>query len=281
MANILALPQLTPERTQAADRAARTASRENAPMLERALGFLRRNLTMTADDYRPIGRGLLVRTPSLPLVWSLNHVRVADPLGFGEAVQLADEHLGELSYRHVVVEGDAAGAALEPRFRAAGWSVERDVVMALSGRPGRAADTSAVMMPTEQQMLELMGRWMAEDRRMTPAGARQLVEISRREGRAWGERCFSIRGDDGRPAAIVKLRSDGSTAQVEDVYAVPEVRGRGFGRALVTHAVELADATGHDLTFIVADDHNWPKHLYASVGFGPVGRIWQFHRELS
>jgi predicted GNAT family acetyltransferase len=68
-------------------------------------------------------------------------------------------------------------------------------------------------------------------------------------------------------------------AQVEDVYVIPEARGRGYARALVTRAAALA-CEDHDLSFIVADDNDWPKQLYAKLGFEPVGRTWLLHHRL-
>ena len=73
------------------------------------------------------------------------------------------------------------------------------------------------------------------------------------------------------------LYSDGTTAEVENVYTAPEERGRGFARALVSRAVQLGVDGGHELTFIVADDFDWPKRLYARLGFEPAGRTWSFH----
>jgi GNAT superfamily N-acetyltransferase len=69
-------------------------------------------------------------------------------------------------------------------------------------------------------------------------------------------------------------------AQVEDVYTLPEARGRGFARALVAHVVAQARAEDHDLVFIMADDDDWPKNLYGRLGFEPAGRMLSFHREL-
>jgi GNAT superfamily N-acetyltransferase len=66
---------------------------------------------------------------------------------------------------------------------------------------------------------------------------------------------------------------------VDDVYTVPEARGRGFARALITHAVALAREAGAGLIFIVADDEDWPKRLYERLGFRAVGHVWQFHRD--
>ena len=68
------------------------------------------------------------------------------------------------------------------------------------------------------------------------------------------------------------LYSDGTVAQVEDVYTVPEERSRGYARRLVTKAAEVARADGHELVFIVADADDWPQRLYRQIGFEPIGR---------
>jgi hypothetical protein len=41
-----------------------------------------------------------------------------------------------------------------------------------------------------------------------------------------------------------------------------------------------AQERGAEVVFIVADDDDWPKHLYARLGFVPVGRKWTFHKAL-
>jgi predicted GNAT family acetyltransferase len=126
-----------------------------------------------------------------------------------------------------------------------------------------------------------MMRWHFDEHPDARAEAvRQLAEYSRREGRVRQDRRFAIASDGGDLAAITKLRSDGRTAQVEDVYTVPEARGRGYARALVSHAVALARAAGHELIFIVADDNDWPQQLYGRIGFEPIGRMRSFHLEL-
>jgi GNAT superfamily N-acetyltransferase len=246
--------------------------------LERSLAFMRAGVASTADAVRSIDAGIVASTPSLPAVWAVNQVRVANPLTFDELVELADEQLAQSDYRQIAVEHQQAGPELEHAFRAAGWKVERDVVMILSGSSDRRADTSIVDGVGEDEMLELMRRWY-EDDDPTPAEVEQLVEFGRREARVLGDRLLGVRSGDGRLVAITKLRSDGSTAQVEDVYTVPEARGRGFARALIGRAVELARDGEHDMTFIVADDEGWPKLLYGRLGFRSVGHLWHFHRD--
>ncbi|MFZ0379977.1 MAG: GNAT family N-acetyltransferase [Solirubrobacteraceae bacterium] len=249
-----------------------------AESLARALEFMRAVLVSTADETRPISAGLVVRTPSLPAVWSANQLRVTQPLGFDALLQLADEQLPQLGYVDIAAEDQVAGQALEPAFRAAGWKVQRDVIMVLSEPPDRLADTSIVADAREDELMDLMDRWYAEDPGPSARERVELVEYNRREVRVHGDRTLGVRSSDGRLVAITKLRSDGSTAQVEDVYTVPEARGRGYARALVSRAAELAREDGAGLTFIVADDNDWPRLLYGRIGFRPVGHVWHFHR---
>jgi GNAT superfamily N-acetyltransferase len=247
--------------------------------LERALAFMRACMARTADEFRPIEAGIVATTPSLPAVWAVNQVRVVEALSHEELIELADHELGgRCEYRQIALEHQKTGAEVETAFRAAHWKVERDVVMILDGPADYEADTSIVDDTGEDEMLELMRRWYEGDE-PTPEEADQLVEFGRREVGALGDRLLGVRSVDGRLVAITKLRSDGSTAQVEDVYTVPEARGRGFARAMVSRAVELARDSGHDMTFIVADDEGWPKLLYGRLGFRSVGHLWHFHRD--
>lgn len=242
--------------------------------------FLRATLELVADELRPIDEGWVLRTPSLPLVWSANQVRIGRPIELEAALALCERHLGDLPYRHLVIEDDAAGAALEAGFRSLGWGVDREVVMELVRSPDREVDASAVTEASEEDALGLMVRWMDEDPGLneTAESLEQLREFNRRGWRARDARRLGVIGPDGSLAAITMLFSDGAAAQVEDVYTVPEARGRGFARALVTHATELARGAGHELVFIVADDNDSPKRLYARIGFEPVGKSWIFHR---
>jgi GNAT superfamily N-acetyltransferase len=132
--------------------------------------------------------------------------------------------------------------------------------------------------------MSLMRRWLAEDfPAMTDSVRGQLEQYSLGEGRLWGEQVLGTLDAAGRPAAMTKLRLSGDTAWLEDVYTAPEERRKGHARKLVARAAELAaegvgsSATG--LVFIVADDNDWPKRLYAEIGFRAVGRVWTFHQE--
>ncbi len=235
---------------------------------------------MTADSVRAIDCGTVALTPSLPLVWSFNHLRLTKPTSWKRVLETAEEHLAALQFRHVVADTDGIGQALDQPLRREGFNIEREVVMAMADSPRLRVQASPVIEPGERAMNRLERRWIAEVRPVTKEALEQILEATQREERAWRERRFAVAGQDGAPAAMTKLRCDGRTAQVEDVYTVPESRGRGFASTLVTHAVALAQQAGHDFVFILADDDDWPKDLYARLGFAPIGRRWVFHKDV-
>jgi GNAT superfamily N-acetyltransferase len=246
----------------------------------RALAFQRGTLQLIADEVTALPEGWVIRTPSLPLVWSLNQVRVAGPIDAGDAIALVDRYFGDFPYRQLTVEHDATGARLEGELAGQGWRIGCEMTMRLAHGPDREVDTSTVFDAPPTDVVGLMRRWMREDSAHQPTAQeeRELARSWQLEWRARNARLLGIRGRSGQLAAITLLYSDGVVAQVEDVYTVPEQRGRGFARALVSRATRLASDAGHELTFIVADDRGWPKELYGRLGFEPVGRSWSFHR---
>ena len=248
-------------------------------LLQRVLEPVRRTGRELADEVVPVGSGWLLRTPSLPWVWSLNQLHLTGPTTLAEAAALADEHQRAMPFRHLTIEDDPSDGELERAFRAAGWNADREVYMVLGVAPA-PRDAGKIVDLDEEQATALLRTWIVEEHPDIGARGEQLVEAARREAELWGERCFGILADDGTPESITKLRRDGSIAWVEDVYTAPEARGLGNARALVTHVCALAARDQPDLTFLIADDNDWPKELYASVGFRPVGRTHTFHLDL-
>jgi predicted GNAT family acetyltransferase len=243
---------------------------------------MRRGLELTADELHTIdGAGIAILTPSVPRAWPINQLRLTAPVTFSQALELAERHLSALPYRHVFVEHEPTGRRLADAFAEAGWRVDRELLMALAREPEDPTPAAAAITHgDERRTALLMARWHGEEHPDAPAEElRQVAEFVAREGRAWNEQQFVIAEPEGEPMALTKLRRDGRIAQVEDVYTVPEARGRGFARTLVHHAVTEARRTGHEIVFIVADDQDWPKHLYGRIGFDPIGRMYSFHRQ--
>jgi GNAT superfamily N-acetyltransferase len=246
------------------------------------VSFTRRTTELTADEVHPVRLGWVFSAPSIEVAWGLNHVRVREPASFDEVVALADQAQARLPYRRVTVEPAAMSPELEEAFRAAGWKVEHDLLMVHAWDPDRCVDTSGVDDVDESDHLQLGRLWSLEEAPDIGEDVLDaLIGFWHREAEVRGDRLLGVPNPHGNGIlAKAKLRSDGAVAQVEDVYTVAGARGRGLGRALVTRAVQLAQEERHELIFIVADDDDWPKRLYAQIGFEPVGRLVHFHRQV-
>jgi GNAT superfamily N-acetyltransferase len=249
--------------------------------LDRCLDFLRSFAFRIAERTSQGRLGQAVLNDRLARVWSLNYLLAERELGeevtAGELAEEADHLLGAagLGHRKVEVLDAEPAARLEPGFRALGWHVECDLVMPHRRPPDRESDTSSV---EELEASELEEVW-AEGTRSGPYGAdeevvQQLVE-QKHVLAAAGARFFAT-WVDGEIASHCDLYSDGSTAQIEAVMTLEAFRNRGLARAVVTKALEESRAAGHDLTFLLADQADWPRHLYVKLGFDGVGSVYEF-----
>ena len=247
--------------------------------LQTALAFLRRTAELAGDDTRAFDAGCVVRTPSLPQVWVLNHLRLSGSTAYAQAVELAEEHLGDLPYRQLVVEHEDSARRLQQPLRADGWTFDWDVLMVLARPADREADTDRVVEVDGDAASELMREWVSDDPKMTAETLDQVIAATARKARVRDATNLGIRDEAGKLVAMTKLCSDGATAQVENVYTLPAWRNRGCARRLITRAIAIAREAGHELVFIQADDDGWPKQLYSRLGFDPVGRIGLFHRD--
>ncbi len=248
-----------------------------------------------ADEFREVNGGWVVRSRSLPLVHSLNRLQVKQPVDPKEVLRLADEHAADLAYRHIEVDDAQTAASLQHSLFSSGpgWRLDREVFMVLdaptaSARAGVGADpdgegTAVLTAPVrldDDEADRLMRQWFAEEHLDSdPDVVDQVSEYSLREGGLWKEQVLGVR-EEGQAVALTKSRARGSVGWVEDVYTAPAARRKGYARLLVGHAADAARVAGRDLTFIIADDNDWPKRLYADLGFRPVGLTWTFHRDL-
>jgi predicted GNAT family acetyltransferase len=252
-------------------------------VLDRALAFTWAVAETIADEVVRVPRGTVLRTPSLRGAWSVNGLRLegAQPdLTLAGAAAECAEQLPDLPYVHLIVEDEPTADRLAADARAEGWRVDRTLYMALRGAPERDVDTSRVREGDLEEVLDLTDEWFVEEGEATsPEVAADLREMTRREHAATPERRFVVDDPPGRLAAMTSMRERDRVCQLEDVYVRPDVRGRGHARALVTHAAAFARRDDHEVVFIVADEDDWPRRLYASVGFAPLGRTAILHRD--
>ena len=217
----------------------------------------------------------------------LTAVADADTLDAATLDAAADRLLGgeALLHRRITVEGDAADTALRDDLVARGYDASTHVFLAFAedAAPpapvpgvtvvevdaGAVADANAHYLLTDPET-----EYGRDDQTRA-----ELVEHHRTYAAAGPatERVFVVQDGDA-VVAWARLWTAGAVAQVEDVVCLAEHRGHGYGRAVVTEATRAALAGGHELTFIVADEADWPKELYGRLGYEPIGHLGVYLR---
>ena len=248
----------------------------------RIVAFVERIENDSATALVPSRFGTGVLNADFPRSWAHNFLRVAEGTRpSADELEAEAERLHSAAghrHRHVVVRDAALGERLSDGFRRAGWQVDRTVYMVHRRPPERAGDTSAVREISFQEARPALEAFV----RGAPYGdseetVRQLVDRTVLTARAADVRHLAVFAD-GRIASTCQLYTDGRTAQIEDVFTFDGFRGRGYASATVLRALELAYAGGHDLAFLEADAEDWPRHLYARLGFDEVARTVSFTR---
>ncbi|GAA1566320.1 GNAT family N-acetyltransferase [Kribbella sancticallisti] len=77
---------------------------------------------------------------------------------------------------------------------------------------------------------------------------------------------------DGEVAGHVAVGAEDGRAFVERLFVDPQRGGRGLGRQLLDHAVEVAASEGLPLELEVADNCEAAIRLYAGAGWKELGR---------
>jgi predicted GNAT family acetyltransferase len=246
---------------------------------ERAFALMDRLDERTAERLEPTPFGPVLVHTRLNRVHDLNFLRAEGP-----ADATADELAAEaervqgaagIGHRRVNVRSEKQRERLEPGFVALGWKPERFVLMVQR----RTADRHAEAEVGEVDEPALRPLW-AEAIRTQPHGkdetlVEQIVEHRRDVGRAIPTQYF-VAEIGGRLVAHAELYSEDGVGQVENVFTLPDYRGRGLARSLVLGGVAESRAAGNDLTFLVADADDWPRRLYEKLGFETVGRYARF-----
>jgi GNAT superfamily N-acetyltransferase len=241
---------------------------------KRALAFVHGLAEAAVTEVERDGPLTALRTPDLPLVWDANHLRVQGA-GDAEPRALADAAARRGVPSMIVVPGVGEGERLAPGFRAMGWRIVRHRYMVHRGPPPAAepaGEAEIVGVEPARRDLILAEQWGTRD------VADQVLEFERRLGAAAGsDRWFTAPAGGPVVSCCRVLAADG-VGQVEDVGTAPSARRRGLARSVVAAAVDASHAAGHELTFLNCDADGWVQKFYASVGFEPVGLVYNFHR---
>jgi GNAT superfamily N-acetyltransferase len=235
-----------------------------APDLEAALRFKREHRLRAVERVEPVEElpgALAAATPSLRHVYELN-LLLAPADAAGARITAACVRLGLPKAR---IDGDAAGAAFP-----LGWDVERELVMVRSRPSDREPGPDRVrpvgleeLGPSEEEFLR------PGLHALDPEVRRQLIaQHERWEAAAPAFQRLGI-AEDGRVVAWCRVYDDGTLAEIDAVGVLPAARGRGLGRALMEGVLEHIPA-GRTV-FLIADEQDWPRRLYARLGFDAVG----------
>src|SRR5260221_10338570 len=239
------------------------------------IGTFSRTLAEAAAEERvPFAHGLGLFSDSLPIVYDASYLRVDELTSAQEHASEADALMERFWHRRIAT--NHGGAALAGGLRELGWAQSTHLVMAHLREPDRRVDTSAVREVPLEALEEPHTRVTLAEAYGSGELAEQLFAAKRRIGAAMPTRYFAVELE-GAVAAYCELRSDGTTAQIEDVNALAAYRGRGLGRAVVQHALDEGRAT-NALVFIEALADDWPKELYAKLGFETIDERHLFLR---
>jgi GNAT superfamily N-acetyltransferase len=245
-------------------------------VIERIHAFMQRAEEGVCDEVVRTEHGTALLTPSLPLVWQVNAIRVEDPeAGVGELVDEADQVQSRFGHRKLVMYDEQLGARLAPQLAAAGWNVFRVLIM-LRRRP---PDRPPVPGAAAEVSRDLGAAALAAFRREQPFGwqaeaVRQLAEMDDRYTHVVGARDFASPPDN--PACACRLYTYDGLGQVDEVGTLESRRRRGHARAAVAAAADAATANGCEQVFMVTDSADWPQQLYRRLGFDEIGATYEF-----
>ncbi|RPF44629.1 hypothetical protein EDD96_1165 [Streptomyces sp. Ag109_G2-6] len=238
-------------------------------------GFARRRAARTVE----LPGGFAALDDEFALSYSNNHVVIDGTPDPGALPGLADEALGHLSHRLVMVLDDEVGEACAGPLVRAGYTRSTYLVMLHEGPvpPGGGAQEVALDALREP----LARRWRGYLPDADEEVIRQLVD--RRETNRRGAaavRFIGARTPEGEVASWADLYVDAAsgTAQIEDLITSELHLRSGYADAVLATALRGA-ADAHCATrFLTADADDWPRHWYERRGFSVIGRHHGFQR---
>ncbi len=216
----------------------------------------------------PHGVGRIADT--IPDVYDANYLEVAGAAAPAAVLAAeAESVLEACRHRRICVEGGGDGLADE--LAALGFELSTHLILAHQREPDRLVDTSMVReVPLETLLPARTAATLAE-----PWGgeviAHALNEAKRRVAAAVPTRFFAAFAGD-ELAGYCELRERDGVAQIEDVEVLERFRGRGLGRAVVQAALQ-AGRSDNEVVWLEALADDWPRGLYAKLGFQVVDRV--------
>lgn len=254
--------------------------------------------------------GRFLFEPSRPQVWDANHLRrprAATPDQIDELLAALDQTYAGMGHRQVVTDLDTPDP-LEARLALMSWTLDTVIQHVLVGplrldRVHTTAPDRLELHPatTDQDWASMAALTRADHlEEATKEGrepwseslTQQMVDHRREKGpevQAWLAR---IDGLDvgmfsalpGSPESLASTESSsaaeddpdlaGPVGLVEDLFVDPGWRGQGISVALIERCVDDARRREAGPVIIGSEPADWPKGLYARLGFTP---LWVQH----
>ena len=212
-------------------------------------------------------RATLISTPTLRSVPHLHGVVLHAQMAVGDAEALADDLLGDLPFRRLLVPDEALVEPLEAR----GWHHEPVLLLARDGGlDPPSADALAEEVPYGH-VRGLPDEWI----RSAPWADREeevrnAHEADRRMLEGTPARAFAT-FEQGRPLAYALLLDGGTDGMLEDVFTSASARGRGLATAVCAAVLHAARAERHEFVFVPTDaGAGGAGPLYEKLGFERV-----------
>ena len=237
--------------------------------VERIRTFRRDLARAAAERIVETDHGTAYLADSTPEVYDHNYVSVEAPTVSAAALAAdAESALADRLHRRVIAEQGTPGLAAE--FAELRYTFSSHLVLAHAREPDRLVDTTAIRETTLDALLPARTEAIMRETWGGDEIAAQLNEAKRHMAAAVPTRFYAA-VIDGAVAGWCELRLHGGVAQIEDVEVLAEYRGRGLGRAVVQHALQEAERAA-DVVFLEALADDWPRELYAKLGFAVVDR---------
>jgi RimJ/RimL family protein N-acetyltransferase len=237
--------------------------------VSRIADFRRRVQRAAADRTIDLPTGTAIVTDSIPDVYDANYLSVETAsAAAGDLAADAEAALETSHHCRVIVEDGSPGLAED--FAQLGFDRVTHLVLAHTCAPDRRVDANAVRPIDLDDLIALRTEATLREPWGDADIAAQLNAAKRLVATAVPTRFFAAEVD-GAIAGWCELREQDGVAQIEDVEILEVFRGRGLGRAIVQQALDEGLRVG-DLVYLEALADDWPRELYAKLGFTVVGR---------
>lgn len=239
--------------------------------LDVALAMLRQVALGRATSVVGVPGGEVVLHRDFPAAHDHNKALVSGPCRADELAAAVEQVFLGAGLEHRLVEVHAAGAL---PAGLPGYAADRQLVMGAVGPPARTAPPGPVeVLAVDERARVATASWRQDNPDWDEDVLRQLGERVRTLSAAADATFLAVRDEAGRVVARADVYVRDGVAQVEDVNTDLEHRGRGLASRLVLEGVRLGRRSGAGLVFLVADEDDWPQHLYRRLGFADLGAL--------